>query len=190
MPSKSEASVRWLQSKETTFYADDMKLQERWQYYISSYLRAESTEGVDRERVSKVVLNRNIPSSENDSEDGSGAPKPLSFDENLVVSICLRSAKMVWDAGSAESFRTSGVLPATAEGDTAAGAPGDAAKKNASVGRSYKLREQFIMNNSWMKDLSQEEVEKQKAGYKGWSEEAADVEVEAAAEGGDVDMSG
>lgn len=190
MPSKSEASVRWLQNKETTFYVDEMKLQERWQYYISSYLRTDPTEGVDRERLSKVVLSRNVPSTEADSDDGS-QPKAVSFDENLAVNICLRSSKMVWGPGSAESFLYT---------------PGAAAKedkeehekpqKRAGLQRAHKLREKFVMNNPWMKDLSQEDVEKQKADYKTWSEAAVGGEGdkggegEEAAEGRDVQMSG
>lgn len=183
MPSKSEASVRWLQSKETTFYMDDMKLQERWQYYISSYLRTEPTEGVDREKLSKVVLNRNIPSNETESDDGS-VPKAVSFDENLVVNICLRSSKMVWDAGSSESFLSNAGPTTKAEAEER-----EKNRKTATLQRAHKLRERFVMNNSWMKDLSQEEVEKQKAAYQKWADEGV-VDGEAPREGADVEMAG
>lgn len=162
---------------------DDMKLQERWQYYISSYLRTEPTEGVDREKLSKIVLNRNIPSNETDSDDGN-VPKAVSFDENLVVNICLRTSKMVWDAGSSESF-LSNAGPATKKdwGER------ENTKDIASAQRAHKLREKFVMNNSWMKDLSQEEVEKRKAAHKRWVEEGV-VNGEGTEGGKDVEMSG
>ena len=159
-----------------------MKLQERWQYYISSYLRTEPTEGIDREKLSKVVLNRNIPSNETDSEDGN-VPKAVSFDENLVVNICLRSSKMVWDAGSSESF-LSNAGPVTKQEREER----EKTRELASAHRAYKLREKFVMNNSWMKDLSQEEVEKRKADYQKWADEGTVDGDEAAKK--DVEMSG
>ncbi|CAI4218676.1 unnamed protein product [Parascedosporium putredinis] len=181
VPSKSEASVRWLQREETTFYMDEMKLQQRWQYYISSYIRVEPTEGVPRSKLSKVVLTRNLPSADADPEDGS-IPKPVSYDENLVVSICLRSSKMVWGAGSSESFLYSSA-PTTKEDKE----QHDKATKMSTLARDYRLREKFVLNNSWMKDLSQEEVEKHKADYKKWAE--GEVEpANAATETRDVEM--
>lgn len=146
---------------------DEMKLQERWQYYISSYIRVEPTEGIPRSKLSKAVLMRNLPTIESDSDDGN-APNPISYDEGLVVSICLRTSKMVWAAGSSECL-VHNSAPASKEAKTQR----DKKREMASLHRAYKLREKFVMNNSWMKDLSREEVEKQKADYKKWAEEGA-----------------
>uniref|UniRef100_A0A8H7TVK4 Sin3 C-terminal domain-containing protein n=1 Tax=Bionectria ochroleuca TaxID=29856 RepID=A0A8H7TVK4_BIOOC len=57
-PEEAKATVRWLQRDETTFYTDDMQLRERWQYYISSFIRIEPTEGIPRSRLQRVVLAR------------------------------------------------------------------------------------------------------------------------------------
>lgn len=172
--------MRWLQSKETTFYMDDMKLQERWQYYISSYLSPEPTEGVDREKLSRVMVHRNIPTNENESDDGN-VLKSSSVDENLTVNICIRSSKMVWDAGAWEKF-LSNAGPATQQEKEER----EHKRDSASASRAWKLRERFIMNSSWMRDLSQEDVEKKKADYTKWADGAVDLQ----GEGRDVEMSG
>lgn len=160
---------------------DEMKLQQRWQYYISSYIRVEPTEGIPRSKLSKVVLARNLP-SDVDLDDRS-IPKPVSYDENLVVSICLRSSKMVWGAGSSESFLYNSA-PATKEEKEKR----DKAVKMSTLARDYRLREKFVLNNSWMKDLSQEEVEKYKADYKKWADGGAEQGEAAAPEARDVEM--
>ena len=68
IPGKNEATVRWLQKDDTTFHMDEMELRDRWQYYISSWMRTEPTEGVSRSRMQKVVLTRNLPSGDADSD--------------------------------------------------------------------------------------------------------------------------
>ncbi|KAI0193478.1 hypothetical protein F4808DRAFT_464726 [Astrocystis sublimbata] len=102
-PNKREATVRWLQKEETTFYTDEMERRDQWQYYISSYIRIEPTEGVPRSRLRKSVLARNLPSNDADSDDGN-APKPLKYHEGLVLNVCLNSNKIFWEAETSEYF--------------------------------------------------------------------------------------
>jgi paired amphipathic helix protein Sin3a len=165
LPHDSEANIRWLQREETTFYMDEMKLQQRWQYYISSYIRVEPTEGVPRSKLSKVVLTRNLPSLDTDPEED-GIPKPASYDENLVVSICLRTSKMIWGSGSSEYF----VYEMGPNSKDQLMQHDSLVKSSANV-RESRLRERFVMNNNWMKDLSQEEVEKANTDYQKWATE-------------------
>jgi paired amphipathic helix protein Sin3a len=141
---------------------DEMKLQQRWQYYISSYIRVEPTEGIPRSKLSKVVLTRNLPSPDTDVEDG-GIPKPISYDENLVVSICLKSSKMVWGAASSEFF-----IYDKGPKSKDAKERHESSLKNSSLTREAKLAEKFVLNNAWMKDLSREEVEKANAAFNRW----------------------
>ncbi|CAK7236960.1 Transcriptional regulatory protein sin3 [Sporothrix curviconia] len=103
-PAKNEAAVRWLQRDEPTFNADAMALLDRWQYYISTYMRIEPTEGVARSRLRKSVLARNLPSAnENDSDSGDGR-KAVAFNEGLVLRICLNSFTLVYEKGTSEFF--------------------------------------------------------------------------------------
>jgi paired amphipathic helix protein Sin3a len=80
-PRTHNATVQWLQRDETTFDLDDMERKERWQYYTSSYIRLEPTEGIDRSRLHKTVLTRNLPSGEIDTEEAATLPKPLLFSD-------------------------------------------------------------------------------------------------------------
>ncbi len=103
-PAKNEATVRWLQKDDTTFYMEELERRDRWQYYISSYMRVEPTEGVPRSRLQKSVLTRNLPAaSDVDSESGD-TRKPVAYSENLVLRICLNSSKIKYESGTADSF--------------------------------------------------------------------------------------
>ena len=46
---------------------------------------------------------RNLPSNDADSDDGN-APKPIKFDESLILRICLNSNKIVWEQDTSEYF--------------------------------------------------------------------------------------
>ncbi|KAI0008162.1 hypothetical protein F4779DRAFT_618924 [Xylariaceae sp. FL0662B] len=178
-PHKHEATVRWLQRDETTFYMDEMELRERWQYYISSYMRVEPTEGVPRSRLQKTVLARNLPSSETDSDDGN-VPKPLKYDEGLVLRICLNSNKIVWEKDTSEFFIYS----------TEAGADEDKTKTEehahaVSEHREQRFREKMVMNNVWMRGMSQDEVQKVNENFQRWFKDGVVPNSNVRGEGGE-----
>ncbi|EOO00743.1 putative histone deacetylase complex protein [Phaeoacremonium minimum UCRPA7] len=165
-PAKAEATVRWLQRDDTTFHMDEMELRERWQYYISSWTRAEPTEGINRSRLQKVVLARNLPA--NDAESDSGfAPKPLSFNEGLILKICLNTSKIIYEKGTSNYFIYN--IAASTEEERA---KHEERQKTLTDARNQRFYEKMIMNNAWMKDLSQEEVQKANEGYQKWKEDA------------------
>lgn len=143
-----------------------MELRERWQYYISSYMRVEPTEGIPRSRLQKSVLARNLPSSDVDSDDGN-VPKPLQFEENLVLRICVNSNTIGWEKGTAEYFIYN-TLPDTPQELAIA-------QERASVltnHRSELFREKFVMNSPWMRNITQDEVQKTNEKYQKWIKEA------------------
>jgi len=154
-PAKKGATVRWLQRDETTFYMEDMELRERWQYYISSYMRVEPTEGVARARLQKSVLSRNLPASSDADSDSGDARKPLSYNEGLILRICVNSSKIVYEPDTSEYFIYSSGAASEEE---------RARRLEMGQRASQKRREQFeekmVMNLPWMKDLSREEVQK------------------------------
>lgn len=182
-PGKSEATIRWLQREETTFYMDEMELRERWQYYISSYMRVEPTEGIPRSRLQKTVLARNLPSSDVDSDDGT-APKPIRFEENLVLRICLNSNKIVWEEGTSEYFIYSTEPESEAQ-------KAEAAERAAALteNRSQRFREKFVMNSPWMRDVNQDEVQKANEKFQKWIKDGVAPTSDARGEGDD-DMEG
>jgi paired amphipathic helix protein Sin3a len=164
-PSKKEATVRWLQKDETTFYMDEMERIQQWQYYISSYMRIEHTEGIVRSRLQKVLLERNLPSDAKDSEDGY-TPKALVIQEGLVVRICLNSSKMVFEKGTSDYFIYN-TNSFNSHEDRSFHEDKQVFQKEL---RSERLREKMVTNNSWMRGMSHEEVQKVKDDYQKWRE--------------------
>ncbi|KAI0021174.1 hypothetical protein F4780DRAFT_739408 [Xylariomycetidae sp. FL0641] len=161
-PKTRQATVRWLQRDETTFYMDEMGMRERWQYYISSYMRVEPTEGIDRSRLQKTVLARNLPSSETDSDDGN-PPKPLKIDESLVLRIDLHSNKIHWEDGTSEYFIYSCEPETEDEKNNARDRASDVREH-----RDQMFREKFVMNNAWMRGMSQDDVQKMNEKFQNW----------------------
>ncbi|UZP46184.1 hypothetical protein NXS19_013996 [Fusarium pseudograminearum] len=179
LPAKSEATVRWLQREETTFYMDEMQLRERWQYYISSYIRVEPTEGIQRSKLQKVVLSRNLPTTDTDNDDDA-IPKPLSYKEDLTISICLKSSKMVWAPGTSD-YVVYDQAPKSAEQRERR----EKFTRALSTHRENKLLEKWVHNPAWTKDLSPEEVQEQNKNFRKWMDDgvvppsaAEDVEMD------------
>ncbi|ORY57174.1 paired amphipathic helix protein Sin3b [Pseudomassariella vexata] len=173
-PQKNEATVRWLQRDETTFYMDEMEVRERWQYYISSYMRVEPTEGVPRARLRKTVLARNLPSSDVDLDDGT-APKPLKYEENLPLAICLNSNEIVWDTGASEYF-----IYSTAPEPDEEKAKAEERAANIRDHREQLFREKLVMNSPWMRNVTQHEVQQANERFQAWFKDgvAPDVDME------------
>ncbi len=144
---------------------DEMERRERWQYYISSYIRVEPTEGVGRNRLRKTVLARNLPSNDADSDDGN-APKPLKFDEGLILRICLNSNKIVWEKDTSEYFLYN-LSPENEEEKKKAEEHAQAVTEH----RKQLFREKMVMNNAWMRGLRQDEVQKVNEKFSKWFNE-------------------
>jgi paired amphipathic helix protein Sin3a len=166
VPSKKEASVRWLPRDDTTFHTDEMPSKERWQYYISSFVRVAPTEGVDRSRMQKVVLARNIPSADADIED-SNIPKAMCFQEDLAVRICINTSLMSWEKGTSEHFVYDKAPKSKQEKDQR-----EEYRKALTRHRESKLMSKLVHNNSWMKDMTQDEVQKLNEQWQKWKEDA------------------
>lgn len=164
-PKGKFATTRWLQKDETTFYTDEMERVQQWQYYISSYIRIENTEGIPRSRLQKVLLERNLPSDAKDSSDEGFSPKPLVYSENLIVRTCLNSYKMVFEQGTSDCavYSTDSAREVEVDGDE------DAAQAMFSAElRGEKIKERLLINNQWMKGHSHDEVQRSKDDFQRW----------------------
>ncbi|PHH86992.1 hypothetical protein CDD83_9452 [Cordyceps sp. RAO-2017] len=178
-PLKAEATVRWLQRNDTTFYMDEMQMRERWQYYISSFIRVEPTEGIPRSKLQKVVLTRNMPSGDGDSDEDN-APKPLLYSENLTTSICLKSSKMVWAPGTSEYFIYD-QAPRTAEARERA----DRMRLALGCAREGRMLERLVQNPPWAKELPEDRVREYVDDFERWKREG--VRAASADGGGDTE---
>lgn len=139
-----------------------MELRDHWQYYISSWTRTEPTEGVPRSRMQKVVLTRNLPSGDADS-DSDYHPKPIKGTEDLTIKICLNTYKLSYGKGTSNSYIYN--LAGGSSDDRALRETRSLAAREA---RNQKFKEKMAMNSPWMKDLSQEEVQQAKEAFEKW----------------------
>lgn len=141
-----------------------MKAHERWQYYISSYLRTEPTEGVPRSRMQKVLLTRNLPSGDADS-DSDFQPKAISYKEGLAVKVCLNTSKITFEKGTSNYFVYN--IAGGSEEERSTREPGSRAIRS----KNAHFIEKMAMNSPWMKNLSQEEVQQAKEDYQKWKDQ-------------------
>lgn len=148
---------------ETTFDLDDMERTQKWQYYVSSYMSVEPTEGVPRPKQSSVVKWRNMP--QNDSLSTSSAEEnrrnPMLFDESLTFRICVNSYALLYEKNTMEWF----VYPN--EKSKLAADKADQLRNQ----RNDRFKEKFVMNNKWMKGMSQSQVENQNRQFDRWINE-------------------
>ncbi|KAM3069342.1 Transcriptional regulatory protein sin3 [Clarireedia jacksonii] len=162
-PKKNEATSQWVHRDETTFDLDIMERRERWQYYTSSYVRIEPTEGVPRRLLRKSLLTRNLPSGDTDSEDGSNQRKPLVWNEDLTLRICVNSFKIIYKEPGSEYFiYTDKTLGGGENGETRQ------RLKKVEESRNQRFHEKFGMNNRWMKGLNHDEVSKINQDFQKW----------------------
>ncbi|KAJ8066231.1 hypothetical protein OCU04_005315 [Sclerotinia nivalis] len=165
-PKKNEATSQWVHRDETTFDLDIMQRKERWQYYTSSYVRIEPTEGVPRRLLRKSLLTRNLSSGDTDSEDGSNQRKPLIWGEDLTLRICVNSYKIIYKEPGVEYF-------IYADKALGGGEDGETRQrlKKVEESRNQRFHEKFGMNNQWMKEKSHEEVSRINQEFRKWVNE-------------------
>jgi paired amphipathic helix protein Sin3a len=146
-----------------------MELKDRWQYYVSSYVRVEPTEGVEQSRMTHALLMRNLPPSDDMSEDGAHPKKPLAFAEDLSLRICVNSFKIIYKPPGCEYYLyQNNPLTWDDEKDVATSRVRLQKFEDA---RNEKFRETFEMNNSWMKGLDHDQVQKITLACKRWIDE-------------------
>lgn len=161
-PEKNHATCQWIKKDETTFNLDDMERKERWQYYVSSFARIEPTEGVPRRFLHKVVLPRNLPSGDTDFDESSHQRKPLVWDEDLTLRICLNTYRIILKENGSEYFIY------TDKELGSGGKPTLDRLEKATAARNQRFKEKLEMNSKWMKNLSRDEVQKTNDSFQRW----------------------
>jgi paired amphipathic helix protein Sin3a len=166
IPRKSEATIQWIQKDETTFDLDDMERKERWQYYTSSFVRIEPTEGVNRGLLHKSVLTRNLPSGDVDSEDSMIPRKPLVWSEDLTLRICVNSSRIIFKEPGSEYFIYTDKPLTWDDGKNMATARVRLLKAEES--RNERFKQKWVNMSPWMKDLPLDEVQRISAEMRKW----------------------
>jgi paired amphipathic helix protein Sin3a len=143
-----------------------MERKERWQYYTSSFVRIEPTEGVNRGLLHKSVLTRNLPSVDMETEDGAVPRKPLLFSEDLTLRICVNSSRIIFKEPGSEYFiYTDKPLTWDAEKNMATAR---IRLEKAEESRNERFKRNFVNMSPWMKDLPLDEVQMISAETRKW----------------------
>lgn len=129
-------------------------------------MRVEHTEGIDRSRLQKVLLERNLPSDAKDPTEDGYSPKPLRSHEGLIYRVCLNSSKMVFEPNTFDCHMYNASTFSSQE-DRSFHEDKQVFQKEM---RDERLKEKMVTNNSWMKGLSHEEVQRVKDEYQKWKE--------------------
>lgn len=143
-----------------------MERKERWQYYTSSFVRIEPTEGVNRGLLHKSVLTRNLPSGDMDSEDAAVQRKPLVWSEDLTLRICVNSSRIIFKEPGSEYFiYTDKPLTWDTEKNMATAR---VRLEKAEESRNERFKQKWVNMSPWMKDLPLDEVQKKTAETRKW----------------------
>ncbi len=140
----------------------------QWSYYISSYMRAENTEGIARSGLHRTLLFRNLPAGVRDAaSEEVEIRKAIAYDEDMTLRICLNSLKVAFDKNTMEYFIYNAKSFA-AQSDRPYDEDQQLFQKEF---RGERQQEKMVMNNRCMKGMSQEEVQKANEEYQKWSKE-------------------
>ncbi|KAI5365969.1 putative transcriptional regulatory protein Sin3 [Septoria linicola] len=194
------SKVKIFVSKREDPVADDglsaLDREQRWRYYIASYTSTDATAEVDKSAVEMPFLISNIKQAGVDpmaetfpptTNDEAHSPRSRFLDikneERLELRIAVNNYRTFFQANSFESFH-----PGLAEREG-----GESGVRSASDAKEHRLetvKDRYEMNNSGMRDLSKEDVEKKNSAFTSLVETGdATAEAKSAAQqNGDVDM--
>ncbi|KAI9737685.1 MAG: Transcriptional regulatory protein sin3 [Claussenomyces sp. TS43310] len=166
-PRSHHATAQILFKDQTTFELSEMERRSRWQYYVSSFVRIEPTEGVPRRRLQRSVLPRNLPSSgETESVSSSSdsgiysVRKGLKWMEGLVIRICVNTYRMAFKQGTSEWFIYTDGSKQDAE---------QLAKRKETRDEGFAAK--CERNVRWMENLTHEQVQKVNDEFSHWMQD-------------------
>ena len=174
--SENKISI-YLAKREDQNTADElmaMDYESRWRYYIASYTSVDNTDGVDISSISYPFLMGNMrvygadPHAEafppviDDAHQAAYALKSrfldMKSDERLNVRIAVNNYRAFFQPETHESWHA---LMRDRDG----GKTGVEGAEEIHSQREDTMKDTFLINNSGMKDLSKEDVERKNAGF-------------------------
>ncbi|KAF1840440.1 uncharacterized protein K460DRAFT_208398 [Cucurbitaria berberidis CBS 394.84] len=176
-PVKSRAFVRLFKKDDPTFEFNTLDRVKRWRAYVASYMAVEPTEEVDRSRVHYPCLKKRLATTSDPSEDDRF--EHVKYSDKITVSIS--PAAYVMTFINSEPFGNGGVQYFLQPDAVRAGLSERTPKPNEEYKklndeRRERVQEILCRNNSWMKDLSRDDVDAKKAAFKKDIEEPRKVD--------------
>jgi len=118
---------------------------QRWQYYVSSYVRVEDTEGVDHSKMSPIFRAQMARYHDLVELEDHPIPEEVQHGDNLVLRICVNTSKIMYKKFTSDSFAYTSKRSA-------------ANLAKITEARNQRFRERFVQNNKWMQGKSHDEV--------------------------------
>ncbi|KAJ4382894.1 Transcriptional regulatory protein sin3 [Didymella sp. IMI 355093] len=184
-PAKAEATVRLFKKDDPTFDANALDRTRRWRAYLASYQSIEPTEEVDHTNIKHPYLKKRMAKVEDLTEQDERLDATTHSDK-ITVSISPRTYNITFL--NSEPFGTGGVQYFTLSDAIRAGLSNGASQPNdkfklLSETRRERAQEKLVRNNTWMRDLSRDEVDSKKGAFKKSIEE-----IKPASDNEDVEM--
>jgi paired amphipathic helix protein Sin3a len=166
-PAKAEANVRLFKKDDPTFEFTALDRVKRWRAYIASYMAVEPTEEVDGTRVRYPYLRKRLAKTEDFSEDD--RLDRVKHSDKITVSISPAGYTMTFI--NSEPFGTGGIQYFLQPDSVRAGLTNIITKpaeeyKSLNDSRRDRVQEKLVRNNTWMKDLSRDDVDTKKTSFK------------------------
>jgi len=153
MPDTRFCTIRLFPADDATFDNDSLSDEARWQYYIASYTMTDATEGVDQAKMLPAYLRRNIaPQNANVEAAYQEVYATLAHIDDQTAFISPDSYKVLLK-GVFEFVR-----PSIGEQVSS-----DAKALRKEMAETFK--EKFLLNTTWMRDQSADDVELKKAAW-------------------------
>ena len=184
-PAKTEATVRLFKKDDPTFDSNALDRTRRWRAYLASYQAVEPTEEVDHAKVHYPYLKKRLAKVEDLAEQDDRLDLAKHSDK-ITVSISPQTYNITFinselNVGGVQYF----TLPDTvrAGGSESSPQPNEQFKA-LNDARRERAQERLVRNNTWMRDLSRDEVDSKKSAFKQGIDE-----VKQANDNEDVEMS-
>lgn len=151
---------------------NDLDKDERWNYYIQTYMMVSPTEGIPLDKCRKVFLRRNHPSEE-DLPESTGSPREIVSnamadgacnEENMEVRICVNTYRLFFMQNTEDFIvRTRKERMAMGQGQL----------RSVREKRKRRWREKVLGDTPWMKGMEIEEIEEKKAAWERFLKEGS-----------------
>jgi paired amphipathic helix protein Sin3a len=172
-PAKTEATVRLFKKDDPTFDSNALDRTRRWRAYLASYQAVEPTEEVDHAKVHYPYLKKRLAKIEDLAEQDDRLDLAKHSDK-ITVSISPQTYNITFinsdlNVGGVQYF----TLPDTvrAGGSESSPQPNEQFKA-LNDARRERAQEKLVRNNTWMRDLSRDEVDSKKSAFKQGIDEA------------------
>lgn len=140
----------------------------RWRAYLASYQAVEPTEEVDHAKVQYPYLKKRLAKIEDVAEQDDRLDV-VKHSDKITVSISPQTYNITFI--NSEPFGTGGVQYFTLPDTIRTGVPEGTSQPNEQFkalndARRERAQEKLVRNNTWMRDLSRDEVDSKKAAFK------------------------